>query len=293
MVFSPRTGSARRTRSARPSSSEDKTVEAALRKDRNLARAFEFFAIERLPEARREWDFALQDQSAQQRRQAIVLAARAGWIDRAAYAFNRGDDLRLYTLRFPLAHRDEIVRDARAADVDPAWAYAIIRAESAWTADARSAANAYGLMQLLPATAARLAREQQLEYGGAADLFDAELNIQLGTLYLGQMAARYDGSPWLASAAYNAGPEPVTRWVDARDSLDPDFFIETIPYQETREYVSRVLAFSVIYDWRLHGAVQTLSSRLPRIGQAYDPPGDTVMRRAVACPAAPAKIATK
>ncbi|MGH8122219.1 MAG: transglycosylase SLT domain-containing protein [Rudaea sp.] len=265
--------------------SEDQSTEAALRKDANLARAFEFFSIDRLVEARREWDFAMQDLSTGQRRQAIALAEQAGWIDRAVYTFNHGEDLRLYTLRFPLARRDEIVRDAHDADVDPAWAYAIIRAESAWTTDAKSAANAYGLMQLLPGTAARLAREQQLSYSSAADLFDADLNIQLGTLYLGQMAARYDGSPWLASAAYNAGPDPVTRWVDARDSLDPDFFIETIPYRETREYVSRVLAFSVIYDWRLHGAVQTLSSRLPRIGQAYDPPGDNVMRRAVACPA--------
>ncbi|HEY8009690.1 MAG TPA: transglycosylase SLT domain-containing protein [Rudaea sp.] len=265
---------------------EDKTAEDALHKDPNLSRAFEFFAIDRLTEARREWDFAMQSLSAEQRRQAIALAERAGWIDRAVYAFNRGEDLRLYTLRFPLVRREQILRDARAGGVDPAWAYAIIRAESAWTTDAKSAANAYGLMQLLPGTAARLARERQLSYSGAADLLDPDLNIQLGTLYLGQMAARYDGSPWLASAAYNAGPDPVTRWVDARDSLDPDFFIETIPYKETREYVSRVLAFSVIYDWRLHGAVQTLSSRLPRIGQAYDPPGDKVMRRAVACPAA-------
>lgn len=271
---------------------EDKKAEAALRKDRNLSRAFEFFAIDRLTEARREWEFALQDLSTEQRRQAIVLAAHAGWIDRPVYAFNQGEDLRLYTLRFPLARRDTIVRDARDGGVDPAWAYAIIRAESAWTSDAKSGANAYGLMQLLPGTAARLAREQNISYGGAADLFDADTNIQLGTRYLGQMAARYDGSPWLASAAYNAGPDPVSRWVNARDTLDPDFFIETIPYKETREYVSRVLAFSVIYDWRLHGAAQTLSSRLPRIGQAYDPPGDKVVRKAVTCPATKAKVAT-
>jgi soluble lytic murein transglycosylase len=265
---------------------EDKAAEGALRKNPNLARALEFFAINRLSEARREWDFAQGDLNPEQRRQAVALAARDGWIDRAVYAFNQGEDMRLYTLRFPLARREQIVHDARDGGVDPAWAYAIIRAESAWTSDAKSGANAYGLMQLLPGTAAKLAREQKLSYNGAADLFDPDTNIQLGTRYLGQMAARYDGSPWLASAAYNAGPDPVSRWVNARDSLDPDFFIETIPYKETREYVSRVLAFSVIYDWRLHGAAQTLSSRLPRIGQAYDPPGDKVVRKAVVCPAA-------
>ena len=100
------------------------------------------------------------------------------------------------------------------------------------------------------------------------------------------MALHYDGSPWLATAAYNAGADPVGRWIDARDSLEPDFFIETIPYKETREYVARVLAFSVIYDWRLHGTAQPLASRLPRIGQAYTPPSDDATRKAVVCPAA-------
>ena len=97
------------------------------------------------------------------------------------------------------------------------------------------------------------------------------------------MALHYDGSPWLASAAYNAGVDPVGRWLSARDALEPDFFIETIPYKETREYVSRVLAFSVIYDWRMHGNAVSLSSKLPRIGQAYSPPADDAPRKTVVC----------
>jgi len=269
----------------------DKTVEAALRKDKNLARAFEFFAIDRLSEARREWDFAQDGLDAEQRRQAIALAAKEGWIDRAVYAFNQGDDMRLYTLRFPLARREQIVRDAKDGGIEPAWAYAIIRAESAWTSDARSGANAYGLMQLLPGTAKQLAAAEGVSYSGANDLFDPDTNIKLGTLYLGKVAARFDGSPWLGSAAYNAGPAAVDKWVNARDSLDPDFFIETIPYKETREYVSRVLAFSVIYDWRLNGSTLPISSRLPRIGQAYEPPGGKAARKAVTCPATKSAVA--
>ncbi|MBS0582053.1 MAG: transglycosylase SLT domain-containing protein [Proteobacteria bacterium] len=269
----------------------DKVAETALRKDKNLARAFEFFAIDRLSEARREWDFAQGGLDADQRRQAIVLAAKQGWIDRAVYAFNQGEDMRLYTLRFPLARREQIVRDAKDGGVEPAWAYAIIRAESAWTTDARSGANAYGLMQLLPGTAKQLAAAEGVSYAGANDLLDADTNIKLGTLYLGKVAARFDGSPWLGSAAYNAGPGAVDKWVNARDSLDPDFFIETIPYKETREYVSRVLAFSVIYDWRLNGAALPISSRLPRIGQTYEPPGEKVARKAVSCAATKTALA--
>jgi soluble lytic murein transglycosylase len=263
----------------------DKAQEDSLRERPGFARAFEFFALNRLSEARREWDYALAQLEPRDRRLAVDIASRLGWYDRAVYTLNHGDDLHLYELRFPLARRAQIERDAKAAEIDPAWAYAIIRAESAWTSDAHSAADAWGLMQLLPGTAKQLAKVEKVSFSGAADLFDPDLNIRLGTRYLSNMALHYDGSPWLASAAYNAGADPVGRWINVRDTLEPDFFIETIPYKETREYVARVLAFSVIYDWRLHGTAQSLASRLPRIGQAYVPPTDDSARKAVVCPA--------
>jgi len=259
--------------------------EVALRQHPELARAFEFFAIGHLREARREWDFAMPRLDAHERRLAAASASRLGWYDRAVYTLNQGDDLHLYDLRFPLARRAQIQRDAQAAGIDPAWAYAIIRAESAWTTDAHSGADAWGLMQLLPGTARQLAKVEKVSFSGAADLLDPDLNIRLGTRYLSNMALHYGGSPWLASAAYDAGTDPVAHWIDARDWLEPDFFIETIPYKETREYVARVLAFSVIYDWRLHGTVQPLASRLPRIGQVYASPADDAARKAVVCPA--------
>jgi len=273
------------------SASDQESADAAQR-DPNLARAFEFFALGRLTEARREWAFGLRGFDARQRRAAATLATQLGWYDRAVYTLNQGDDLRLYDLRFPLARRDQIERDAQSAGIDPAWAYAIIRAESAWTTDAHSGADAWGLMQLLPGTARQLAKVEKVAFSGASALFDPDLNIRLGTRYLGNMADRYDGSPWLASAAYNAGPDPIARWVAARDTLEPDFFIETIPYKETRDYVARVLAFSVIYDWRLHGTAAPLASRLPRIGQAYTLAGADA-RKAVMCPTtaiAPANV---
>ena len=264
--------------------SADAAQAEALRQQPSLARAFEFFALGRLSEARREWDFAVASLKPAERRVAADLASSLGWYDRAVYTFNQSDDLHLYALRFPLARRDQIVRAANAAKIDPSWAYAIIRAESAWTTDAHSSADAWGLMQLLPGTAAQLAKANRLRYGGSRDLLDPDTNITLGTRYLGNMAQHYDGSPWLASAAYNAGVDPVGRWIDARDALDPDFFIETIPYKETREYVARVLAFSVIYDWRLHGSALSLSSKLPRIGKAYEAPVEDAPRKAIICP---------
>ncbi|HSS07856.1 MAG TPA: lytic transglycosylase domain-containing protein, partial [Rhodanobacteraceae bacterium] len=191
-----------------------------------------------------------------------------------------------------LALEQRVRREANDAGIDPAWAYAIIRAESAWMTDAHSHADAYGLMQLLPGVAKSVAKTEKLPYNRPSDLFDPTLNVQLGTRYLGLMAERFDGNPWLASAAYNAGEAPVGRWLDARGSFDPDFFIETIPYKETREYVGRVLAFSVIYDWRMNGKALALSSRMPRIGTAYAAPTDATPRKGVVCPPQTAETAT-
>ncbi|MEO7326436.1 MAG: transglycosylase SLT domain-containing protein [Dokdonella sp.] len=262
----------------------DPKIEADLAAQTDLARAFEFRELGMLPEARREWDFAMTKLDDDQRRIATDLAYRRGWYDRAVFAFSADPQTqRLYEQRFPLGMEAQVKREARGAGIDPAWAYAIIRAESAWMTDAHSGADAYGLMQLLPGVAKQLAKAEKLPYTNAHDLFDADLNVQLGTRFLGKMADRYEGSPWLASAAYNAGEAPVGRWLDARAALDPDFFIETIPYRETREYVARVLAFSVIYDWRMNGKVLALSARMPKIGQAYQAPTDATPRKAVVC----------
>jgi soluble lytic murein transglycosylase len=269
----------------------DPKTEAALGSQADLARAFEFRELNMLPEARREWNFAMTKLDENQRRLAADAAYRRGWYDRAVFAFSADPETqRLYEQRFPLGMKNQVKRESRQAGIDPAWAYAIIRAESAWMTDAHSGADAYGLMQLLPGVAKQLAKAEKLPYSNARDLFDPALNVQLGTRFLGKMADKYEGSPWLASAAYNAGEAPVGRWLDARGALDPDFFIETIPYKETREYVSSVLAFSVIYDWRMNGKVLALSARMPRIGRAYQTPTAQTPRKAVVCaaPNAPA-----
>ncbi|MET0230348.1 MAG: transglycosylase SLT domain-containing protein [Rhodanobacteraceae bacterium] len=267
----------------------DPVAEKAIANQPDLARAFEFRELGMLPEARREWDFALRKLDDPGRRLAADLAYRKSWYDRAVFHYSADPSTqRLYEQRFPLALESNVKRESRDAGIDPAWAYAIIRAESAWMTDAHSHADAYGLMQLLPGVAKQMAKAENLSYNRPSDLFDPSLNVSLGTRYLGRMADRFDGNPWLASAAYNAGEAPVGRWLDARSSLDPDFFIETIPYKETREYVGRVLAFSVIYDWRMNGKALALSARMPKVGQPYAAPSDATPRKGVACAAEPA-----
>ncbi len=263
---------------------DDAQREQQLLTQPGLQRAFELFAVDLPRLARREWTQALQGADAVTLRLAADLANRRGWYDRAVFTLNHGEALRLYDLRFPLASQDGLVPQAEQAGIAPAWAYAILRAESAWMSDARSGADARGLMQLVPSTAALVAKRNGLNWAGAASLYDPTVNIALGTRYLAQMAQRFDGSIWLASAAYNAGPNRVDRWLASRSALAPDLFVATMPYKETREYVARVMAFSVIYDWRLHGTAVPLALRMSPVGHAQALADSSTVRRAIVCP---------
>lgn len=228
-----------------------------------LRRALALFAAHRRGLALREWNALLPTLSDAERYLAIELAQQAHWYDRAVFSIgNRPEDLRQYRLRFPLHHADTLKREAQRHDLDPAWVAALTRAESAFMPEARSPADARGLMQLLPSTAQMTARRLRQPWEGAGSLYRPNVNLALGTAHLRFELDKHDGLPWLAMAAYNAGPAPVARWRQARADLDPDLFIETINYRETRDYVARVSAFSVIYDWRLHGQAMPLTERL-------------------------------
>lgn len=234
----------------------------------DFQRALELHAVGWLPEATRAWNHVMSGAPEDERLQAVRIADERGWHDRAIWMLAGADTLGYYRLRFPLAQVDTVQREAASNELDPSWVLALIRAESAWRADARSHADARGLMQLLPATGQRMARDLGLPWTGAGSLADPVTNIRLGSRYLARQLERFGGSAWLASAAYNAGPRPVERWLAARAGLPADLFIETIPYSETRDYVPRLMAFSVIYDWRLHGKARPLSLRLLMPGQA-------------------------
>ena len=271
---------------------DDPRQEQALLAQPGLQRAFELFAVGLQPLARREWTRALDGADDRTQVLAVELAHARGWYDRAAFTLNHGELMHYYTLRLPLDRQVDLVEQAKQSGIDPAWAYGILRSESAWMSDARSGADARGLMQLVPATAALVARRNGLPWDGGDSLYDPATNVALGTRYLAQLAERFNGAPWLASAAYNAGPNRVDQWLDARGALPPDLFIATIPFKETREYVARVMDYSVMYDWRLHGRVLPVSDRLTPIGQSYTLPNGMTPRRAVDCPAAATPVAS-
>ena len=232
-----------------------------------LVRALALYRLDRRGWAQREWDDALSRFDDDQRRIAVGLAEDAGWFDRGVFGLVNVDgksypeESRLYLLRFPMHHDATIRREAARNNLDPAWVAGEIRAESVFDPKARSSANARGLMQLLPGTGAEVARGLGLPWNGADSLYDPETNIVLGSAYLRQLLDKY-GKPYQTIAAYNAGPAPVARWSSQRPAMDPDFWIETISYKETRDYVARVLAFSTLYDWRLNGDAVRLTDRM-------------------------------
>lgn len=130
--------------------------------------------------------------------------------------------------------------------VDPLLVSAIARAESLFDPKGISTAGARGLMQLMPKTARRLARRLNLPEPSPEDLFHPDLNIRLGSAFLGSLVARFGGNPVPAVAAYNAGFNAARRWWKANGHLDEASFIALIPYRETRRYTRRVMAY---YRW--------------------------------------------
>ena len=190
------------------------------------------FQLDRVGWAVREWDDALSRFNDEQRRVAVEVAQGNGWFDRAVFSLGKNpDEQRLYGLRFPLHHDATIRREASNNRLDPAWVAAEIRAESVFYPRARSGANAMGLMQILPGTGASVAASLGRPWGGADSLYDPDTNIVLGTAYLRQLLDKFDGNPWLASAAYNAGEAPVGRWLDARAVARSGFLDRDDPVQ--------------------------------------------------------------
>ena len=144
---------------------------------------------------------------------------------------------------FPLRVVEFIKRQAPRGAADPFVVAAVMREESAFDPKAVSTAGAVGLMQLMPFTGQWVAERLGREAPDPQQLFNPDVNIQLGSWYLGHLARQFNSNLILTIASYNAGPEVVARWAEARPPLAdaPDEFIESIPFSETRSFTKRVL----------------------------------------------------
>lgn len=215
-----------------------------------LQRARELHHFGRSLAARREWNLALHQSTDDELRAAARLAEQWDWPSQVILTLTRLRQWNDLELRFPLAHQQEITTLAKDVGIDKAWVYAILRQESAFMQDAKSSVGARGLMQLMPKTAKSVAGELQLALTDPDQLYQPEMNLKLGTGYLNKIFRRLQENPVLATAAYNAGPWRVESWLP-KQTQAVDIWIETVPYRETREYLKRVLAYTVIYNYRL------------------------------------------
>ena len=233
-----------------------------------IARAGELYQLKRVVEARREWQFAIQRMDKKQLLMAAQLANKWGWHDRSIITLalaQHWDDLEL---RFPLAHQTYIEQQAKNEKINPAWAFAVIRQESAFTTDARSSAGALGLMQLMPQTARQVAASLRIKRPKQRDLLKSNINIKLGVRYLRKLKERFNNNAILATASYNAGPWRVESWLPQEEAQSADLWIENVPFTETRKYLKRVLTYTIIYEQRLGLETKPLLERMMPISTA-------------------------
>jgi len=213
-----------------------------------LLRARELYFVGLAAYAREEWQAVLSTLNTEELKTAAVLAHQWGWHDRAIATIARAnydDDLKI---RFPLPFYDTVLTHAQNQNIEFEWVYGIIRQESAFQTDAVSSAGALGLMQLMPATAQEIANQQQIELKNNEDISVPDINIQLGTRYLRTLLDRFNNNHLLATVAYNAGPTRVKRWIEQYRCFPPDIWVELIPFNQTRDYVQRVLSYTPIFE---------------------------------------------
>ena len=242
--------------------SADGERQRRLLRDAEFERALELHQVGLMHHARLTWSSVWRRLGEDDRHQAALLAAGQGWYDRAIAALGALGAMQAYPWRFPMIEKTRVTAYSERWQVDPALVFGLMRAESAMQPDALSPAGARGLLQLMPGTASEVARRNGLRFNGNAELMDPAINIPLGVAHLAELQARYDGQWIFVAAAYNAGVNAVARWLQERPHSDPDVWLETLPFFETRDYVPRVLAFATIYEWLMQRPPQVLAANI-------------------------------
>jgi soluble lytic murein transglycosylase len=248
-------------------SPDELNTQAAMAADAGFIRARELFACAMTDEAGVEWAAVVGSAEPAVKVQAAHLASRWGWYAQAIATLAQAaewDDVRL---RYPRPFPDVVATASRLAGVPPDWIWAVMRQESLFRTDAQSRADARGLMQMLPSTAAAVARRWRLAPPGKAGLFDPSQAVPLGAAYLRELLDRHSGQLALGLAAYNAGAGPVARWRPPA-TMDADVWLENIPYSETRAYVQHILEHIVAFAWVRDAEPPHLGALMPAVEPA-------------------------
>lgn len=243
---------------------------AQARQNTALARSLYAIRIGLRSEGDREWNYAvrLHEPGGMDDRRLLAAAELACEHEDWKNCINTSERTRDFIAmaqRFPMPLREAVIPRAQQIGLDPAYVYGLIRQESRFLMDARSGVGASGLMQVMPATARWTARKIGMDDFKPGQIYDSDTNITIGTAYLKLALDDFAGSMPLAAAAYNAGPGRPRSWRNG-PVIEAAVWAENIPFDETRDYVKKVLSNTTNYAALMTGKPQSLKARLGMVG---------------------------
>ena len=250
-----------------PLTPQEKSVAA---QNTGLQRALTALSLGLRSEGNREWNYStnLHTPGGMSERELLAAAdlacSKQVW-DRCINTSERTKLTIDFDQRFPMPLKDTVLRRTKEIQLDPAYVYGLIRQESRFIMDAKSVVGAAGLMQVMPATAKWTAKKIGMTNFQAHQITDQEINVAIGTGYLKLVLEDFDGSLPLAAAAYNAGPSRSRNWRKG-PVLEAAIWAENIPFNETRDYVKKVLSNTTNYAAIITGQPQSLKARLGTVG---------------------------
>lgn len=246
------------------SSPNDTDAQAALAGEPGMVRAHALFDCDMADEAGAEWALVVGTAKPAAKIQAARLASRWGWYAQTIATLAVAGEWDDVPLRYPRPFTTSVANAAKDTQIPEDWLFSIMRQESLFRKDAVSRADARGLMQMQPATAAAVARRWHLPAPARDDLFEPSVALGLGARYVRELLDKYRGQLAPSLAAYNAGPMSVSRWLPG-DPMDAEIWIENIPYTETRGYIQHILEHIVAFAAMRDAQPPRLSNLLPKV----------------------------
>jgi soluble lytic murein transglycosylase len=267
------------TRPTAPTSAEMEAAKA----NPSLQRAYHAIRIGMRSEGVREWNYAAGLVDAQGKRGRMnerEKNAVAQWAceleiwDRCISSSERTQQFDV-NHRYPMPYREEVLSRTRDINLETAFVYGLIRQESRFIINAKSVVGASGLMQVMPRTAKWTAKKLGMKNFQVDQLNQRDTNIAIGTGYLKLILDNFHGSMPMAAAAYNAGPSRPRKWRNG-PQLEGAMWAECIPFNETRDYVKKVMSNTTMYAAVISGEPQSLKARLGKVGprDKDEPPED-------------------
>jgi len=245
----------------KPTYKPDQFAIAAVSALPGVQRTLALYRVGLRSEALEEWRWVVRDLNDRELLTAAEIARRNKMYDRAIGAAEKTVSQHDFSMRYLAPYRSDLQVHIREHKLDEAWVYGLMRQESRFTPSAKSDAGAAGLMQIMPSTARWAANKLGLKSYHKSLIHQLDTNLRLGTYYMKSVLSQSENNPVLASAAYNAGPLRALQW-RGDQPLEGAIYTETIPYEETRDYVKKVMSNTAYYAVQFGDPPHSLKQRL-------------------------------